>query len=126
MSDQPIVPAPARRRFLRSSGALIGAAAAAREVPAQNAAPANTPPGAALPIPESMKTPGAPLGLKLYGDPSAYENKLVRKIIPNQPQYLSAASRTPLQELDGISPPAACSTSAITAAFQRSIRLSIG
>ena len=105
MSDQPIVPAPARRRFLRSSGALIGAAAAAGDVLAQNAAPANPSPGAALPVPESMKTPGAPLGVKLYGDPSAYEMKMVRKIIPNQPQYLSAASRTPLQELDGIITP---------------------
>ena len=103
-AGSPAVTAPVhpRRRFLRSTGALLGAAAAAGagEVLAQNAQP-ESPPA----IPESMKAPGAPVGAKLYGDPSAYESKVIRKVPPNQAQYISAASRTPLQELDGIITP---------------------
>ena len=103
-AGSPAVTAPVhpRRRFLRSTGALLGAAAAAGagEVLAQNAQP-ESPPA----IPESMKAPGAPVGAKLYGDPSAYESKVIRNVPPNQAQYISAASRTPLQELDGIITP---------------------
>src|SRR5712691_1696936 len=96
-----------RRRFLRSTSALLGAAAAAGagDVLAQN-----TPKSTALPesppaIPESMKAPGAPVGAKLYGDPSPYESKVIRNVPPKQAQYISSASRTPLQELDGIVTP---------------------
>lgn len=95
-----------RRDFLRSTSVLIGAAATAgaADVLAQTG---TTPalPGGALSIPESMKSPGAPVGAKLYGDPSTFEGKVIRNVPPNQPQYISSSSRTPLQELDGIITP---------------------
>jgi sulfane dehydrogenase subunit SoxC len=98
-----------RRRFLHTSGALLGAAATAGagDVLAQGASQARAGALAASPpaIPESMKAPGAPVGAKLYGDPSPYESKVIRNVLPNQAQYISAASRTPLGELDGIITP---------------------
>ena len=116
--DLPVVQPPqsevatesnARRDFLRSTGALLGAAAAvgAGDVLAQGASPANvTSPAASPPaIPESMKAPGAPVGAKLYGEPSPYESKVIRNVPQNQAQYISSASRTPLGELDGIITP---------------------
>ncbi len=103
------VPAPPRRRFLRSTSALLGAAATAgagdvlaQSAPLSNAAGLPSSPAA---IPESMKAPGAPVGAKLYGEPSPYESKVIRNVPPNQTQYISAASRTPLGELDGIITP---------------------
>jgi sulfane dehydrogenase subunit SoxC len=56
-------------------------------------------------VPEWMKTPGDPVGSQLYGTPSAYEKNVVRNIPKNAAQYVSAASRTPLQDLDGIITP---------------------
>ena len=98
-----------RRRFLRSTGALLGVAAtaAAGDVFAQGAleSNANALPSSPPAIPESMKTPGAPVGAKLYGVPSPYESKVIRNVPPNQAQYISGASRTPLGELDGIITP---------------------
>lgn len=100
-------PSRQRRNFLRSTGALLGVAAAAgaNEVLAQDSLLPGTSPGAALPIPESMKAPGAPVGAKVYGDPSPFEKKVIRNVPVNQLQYISASSRSPLQELDGIITP---------------------
>ena len=91
---------PARRRFLRSGGALIGAVVSASDVLAQPAATADPPA-----VPDSMKTPGAPVGAHLYGEPSSFEAGVVRNVPPGLLQYLSASSRSPLQELDGIITP---------------------
>jgi sulfane dehydrogenase subunit SoxC len=52
-----------------------------------------------------MKTPGDPAGSQPYGTPSEYEKNVVRHLPKNAPQYISAASRTPLQDLDGIITP---------------------
>jgi sulfane dehydrogenase subunit SoxC len=52
-----------------------------------------------------MKAPGAPVGGKLYGVPSSFEGQVIRNVPPNLPQYISASSRTPLQDLDGIITP---------------------
>ena len=52
-----------------------------------------------------MKAPGAPTGDQPYGAPSLYEKGVVKNISKTLPQYLSASSRTPLQELDGIITP---------------------
>ena len=52
-----------------------------------------------------MKTPGAPVGTHLYGEPSSFEAGVVRNVPPGLLQYLSASSRSPLQELDGIITP---------------------
>jgi sulfane dehydrogenase subunit SoxC len=93
--------APPRRAFLRSSaGALLGAAAggATHDAMAQAGDQAKAPP-------DPMKVPGAPVGSRLYGTPSPYESGVIRNVPVNQPQYISAASRTPLQELDGIITP---------------------
>ena len=107
--SEPIASAPPRRHFLRSTGALLGAAATAgaSDVFAQ-AAPlsdAKAAPPSPPAIPESMKAPGAPVGAKLYGEPSPFESKVIRNVAPNQAQYISAASRSPLAELDGIITP---------------------
>jgi sulfane dehydrogenase subunit SoxC len=91
-----------RRRFLGSSGALLGAVAT--DALAQDA-PRTDPSDPAATIPDSMKTPGVPVGAQRYGAPSAYEKDVLRGILANQPQYISGASRTPLQDLDGIITP---------------------
>ena len=102
-------PRNARRRFLHTTGALLGAAATSGtgDALAQGASQSKVDALSASPpaIPESMKIPGAPVGAKLYGDPSPYESKVIRNVPPNQAQYISAASRTPLGELDGIITP---------------------
>ena len=89
-----------RRRFLQggtavASGALLGAGAAA------GAETNNLPPS----IPEWMKAPGEPTGGQLYGAPSPFEEGVVKNISKTLKQYISASSRTPLQELDGIITP---------------------
>jgi sulfane dehydrogenase subunit SoxC len=89
-----------RRRFLMSSSALVSMGATSTVgLGAQQSAPEG------LPIPDSMKTPGAPVGGKLYGEPSSFEGHLIRNVPKNQPQYISASSRSPLAELDGIITP---------------------
>ncbi|MBV9251889.1 MAG: sulfite dehydrogenase [Acetobacteraceae bacterium] len=94
--------AKSRRRFLQgvasgvAAGALAGQAAAETAVNAENLPPN---------VPEWMKTPGDPAGSQPYGTPSEYEKNVVRHVPKNAPQYLSAASRTPLQDLDGIITP---------------------
>jgi sulfane dehydrogenase subunit SoxC len=98
---------PRRRRFLRSSGALIGAAvvAGANELFAQDTA-GGISSGDSLPdVPESMKAPGTPIGTQPYGTPSRFESRVVRNVAANQLQYWSSTSRTPLGELDGIMTP---------------------
>ena len=100
---------PARRDFLRSTGAMLGAAAAAGagNALAQGASPATmtSPPASPPAVPESMKAPGAPVGAKLYGEPSPYESKVIRNVAKGQAQYISSTSRTPLGELDGVITP---------------------
>jgi sulfane dehydrogenase subunit SoxC len=94
-------PATTRRQFLRSSGALLGAAAAGEALAQAPKSGAESPPA----IPESMKAPGAPVGGKLYGEPSPYEAKVIRNVPSGLTQYISASSRTPLGDLDGIITP---------------------
>jgi sulfane dehydrogenase subunit SoxC len=103
MSDSSERPSnTSRRRFLE--GAIAGGIAAsglAGEAAAENAAGDNLP----LSVPEWTKTPGEPAGSQPYGMPSEYEKNVVRHVPKNAAQYLSAASRTPLQDLDGIITP---------------------
>ncbi|OPY97979.1 sulfite dehydrogenase [Bradyrhizobium sacchari] len=89
-----------RRRFLQggtavAGGAVLGPSAAAR------AEADNLPPN----VPEWMKVPGDPTGGQPYGTPSPFEKGVVRNISKTLKQYISASSRTPLQELDGIITP---------------------
>ena len=89
-----------RRGFLKTSGALVGVGATTGSVLAQGAAPAG------LPAPESMKAPGAPIGGdRLYGQPSSFERKLVRKPFPGQSYTASQVTYSPLEDLDGIITP---------------------
>ena len=96
-----------RRRFLRKGSVLAGSVLAGgltgNETLAQPAAKVvdNTPPN----IPEWMQTPGDPVGSQLYGTPSPFEKDVVRNVPKNAAQYLSASSRSPLQDLDGIITP---------------------
>jgi len=95
-----------RRRFLREGSALMGGAVlagglASGEAAADAATADNVPPN----VPEWMKSPGDPVGSQLYGTPSTFEKGVVRNVPKNAAQYLSAASRTPLQDLDGIITP---------------------
>src|ERR1700743_1807491 len=93
-----------RRQILREGSAVLGAAAiggaAVAPAFAEDAAP-NLPPN----VPEWMKAPGDPTGDQPYGTPSPFEKNVVKNISKNLPQYISAASRTPLGDLDGIITP---------------------
>jgi len=96
-------PVTSRRRFLR--GAVAGGIAAGSlggEARAETGKGAdNLPPN----VPEWMKTPGDPIGSQLYGIPSEHEKNVVRNIPKNAVPLISAASRSPLQDLDGIITP---------------------
>jgi sulfane dehydrogenase subunit SoxC len=93
----------ARRGFLRKgAGALTGLAAGGLALRTAGAADASAP---GLPVPESMKKPGALTGSALYGHPSEFEKDVVRHLRPTDKQYFSSSTRTPLQELDGIITP---------------------
>ncbi|MBR1219209.1 sulfite dehydrogenase [Bradyrhizobium sp. U87765 SZCCT0131] len=104
-ADHSDDPAPSRRSVLRGAvaGGLaagsLAATARAAEPAAQGAG--NLPPH----VPEWMKAPGAPTGEQPYGLPSPFEKDVVRNISKTLPQYISASSRTPLQDLDGIITP---------------------
>ena len=91
-----------RRRFLGDAIAGgVAASALTGEAIAETAkGTENLPPD----VPEWMKAPGDPAGSQPYGTPSPYEKNVVRHVPKNAAQYLSAASRTPLQDLDGIRP----------------------
>ena len=96
-NDPPIT---SRRRFLREGSALMSGAVVAGGLAAtatQAATIDNVPPN----IPEWMKTPGDTVGSQLYGMPSPFEKDIVRNVPKGGAQYISAASRTPLQDLDG-------------------------
>lgn len=95
MNQDPSTFLAARRGLFRRAAALAAVGGTA-DVLAQPAA---------LPVPASMQSPGAPVGDKLYGEPSPFEAKVVRNVAPKLPQYISASSRTPLQDLDGIITP---------------------
>ena len=69
----------AGRRSLFRRAAALAAVGGAGDALAQ-AAPALTPSADALPIPASMRAPGAPVGAKLYGEPSPYESQVVRNV----------------------------------------------
>jgi sulfane dehydrogenase subunit SoxC len=97
------IDAPTRRHFLRD-GALVGGSVLASSLAGTQARAAtvdNLPPN----VPEWTKTPGEPTGSPLYGVPSPFEKDVVKNISKALPQYLSASSRTPLQDLDGIITP---------------------
>jgi len=90
-------PPAARRRFLAQGAAAAAALLAGGQARSDEAAP----PG----IPEWMKTPGADVGSQTYGLPSRFEAGVIRNVPKGLPQYISASSRTPLQDLDGILTP---------------------
>lgn len=89
-----------RRRFLLGGTAAVGGAVLGADTLAA-AETNNLPPN----IPEWMKAPGAPVGSQPYGTPSPFEKGVVKNISKTLKQYISASSRTPLQELDGIITP---------------------
>lgn len=95
-----------RRRFLGESAALLGGvvtAVAATDATAQTVQKGNEnlPPN----VPEWMKSPGADNGSEVYGTPSKFEKSVIRNVPKNLKQYTSTATRTPLQDLDGIITP---------------------
>jgi sulfane dehydrogenase subunit SoxC len=92
-----------RRSFVRAGSALLGSATTASLI--EGHAHAEEGPNIPPHVPEWMKIPGDPVGSQLYGLPSTYEKGVVRNVPKNQQQYISAASRTPLQDLDGIITP---------------------
>ncbi|MCP3464897.1 sulfite dehydrogenase [Bradyrhizobium sp. CCGUVB23] len=95
------IDATTRRRFLKSGGAALSAVVFGAGTAATAAGTDNLPPD----IPEWMKAPGEPMGSQPYGAPSPFEKNVVKNISKNLKQYISASSRTPLQELDGIITP---------------------
>ena len=105
-ADHTNAPSLPRRSFLRSTGALLGAgAAAAGDAFAQTAPTAAATASGAMPVPPSMKVLGEPAGGKLYGVPSSFEGGVIRNVTKGPPQPIATATRTPLQELDGIITP---------------------
>ncbi|WP_426434386.1 sulfite dehydrogenase [Bradyrhizobium genosp. P] len=92
-----------RRHFLQAGAALASGSAMAG-LAGTNAlaeSESNLPPN----VPEWMKAPGDPMGSQPYGTPSIHEKAVVKNISKTLPQYISAASRSPLQDLDGIITP---------------------
>lgn len=89
-----------RRQFLTAGSAVVGGMLAAGPTRAQAADPAGPPA-----IPEWMKEPGADVGSQVYGTPSPFEKNVIRNVPQGSKQYTSSASRTPLQDLDGIITP---------------------
>lgn len=91
-----------RRNFLRSSAtAVAGVLAGGAGLASAQQQNSNLPPN----IPQWTKTPGALTGSKLYGQPSPFEEDVVRLLPPDQKQYNSLWTRTPWQDLDGIITP---------------------
>ena len=101
MSDDAPKKIPARRRFLAQGAAAAAGILAGSGTPGRGRADAAAPPG----IPDWMKEPGADVGSQTYGQPSRFENDLIRNVPKGLKQYTSASSRTPLQDLDGILTP---------------------
>ncbi|MGX1068856.1 DMSO/TMAO reductase YedYZ molybdopterin-dependent catalytic subunit [Bradyrhizobium diazoefficiens] len=95
--DDPVT--TTRRRFLTAGSAAVGGAVLGTSTAAAESD--NLPPN----VPEWMKAPGEPTGGQLYGAPSPFEKGVVKNISKALKQYISASSRTPLQELDGIITP---------------------
>ena len=94
-----------RRQILAAGSALVGGGLAeVIALPARAETMGgieNMPPH----VPRWMKEPGADVGSQLYGQPSEFEKDVIRNVPKNGKQYSSSASRTPLQELDGIITP---------------------
>lgn len=94
-----------RRQILAAGSALVGGGLAeVIALPARAETMGgieNMPPH----VPRWMKEPGADVGSQLYGQPSEFEKDVIRNVPKNGKQYTSSASRTPLQELDGIITP---------------------
>jgi sulfane dehydrogenase subunit SoxC len=97
--------APARRDFLRRGAALGGMAGATAVVPFARAQAPGVQADAPLDVPAWSKAPGAPVGAHPYGQPSAFEKQVVRRIRPTDKQYISSSSKSPIDELDGIITP---------------------
>ena len=90
----------ARRHFLRNGVAT----AALGLFPAPNAALTasdNLPPN----VPSWMKEQGTPILNPPYGQPSAFEKNVIRRVRAPTPTQTAASSMTPLQDLHGIITP---------------------
>ncbi len=90
----------ARRRFLTRTGALTAAAMA---VPITSSRLAQADDGAG--IDPWTKEPGQPILTPAYGQPSAFEQNVIRRGVGTTPTTLSSWSFTPLQDLHGIITP---------------------
>ncbi|CAA2158105.1 Protein-methionine-sulfoxide reductase catalytic subunit MsrP [Methylobacterium brachiatum] len=101
MSDDAPKKSPARRRFLAQGAAAAAGILAGSGAPGRGRADAAAPPG----IPDWTKEPGADVGSQTYGQPSRFESGLIRNVPKGLKQYISASSRTPLQDLDGVLTP---------------------
>lgn len=94
----PPLPAPtARRRFLRRAAALGGSTLAAAAAGAAAEPPLNVPPW--------TRQPGEPVLWHPYGQPSEFEQQVVRRSRGGAAMPGAASSMTPLQALFGIITP---------------------
>lgn len=105
-TDREPAGVPKSRRDILRQGSVLASSALAgavlsEGVQAADVSDKNLPPN----VPEWMKVPGADTGSELYGTPSPFEKAVVRNVPKNQKQYTSSATRTPLQDLDGIITP---------------------
>ena len=115
MSDGPVTSrsrserprSSGRRAFLRGGVALAGTALAAGAAGIRLAAAQSSPVAQPLEIPEWTKTPGRPIPPEMYGMPSKYESRVMRRrtdVFVNR-QNLSDWSMSPLQSQHGIVTP---------------------
>jgi sulfane dehydrogenase subunit SoxC len=105
MPDDPASasqPSASRRRFLAAAAGAGALAASGRGANAAGGNPKNLPPN----VPEWTRTLGDGVAVRPYGQPSKFENHVVRRDVAwltASPE--SSVSFTPLHELDGIITP---------------------
>jgi sulfane dehydrogenase subunit SoxC len=106
MGDRPTT-SKSRRAFLRGGVTLAGTALAAGAAGVRLAAGQTAPQTQPLGVPESAKAPGRPIPPEMYGMPSKYEARVMRRrtdVFVNR-QNWSDWSMSPLQSQHGILTP---------------------
>ncbi|QKT04890.1 sulfite dehydrogenase [Ectothiorhodospiraceae bacterium 2226] len=109
-SSEPILSSPTRRAFLNRGALLAGGLAGGALLPFAHGRAADAvepPPDADLPpkVPRWMQAQGRPVGSMPYGEPSAHEEHVIRRLTRSTATTQSSWSFTPLQNLHGIITP---------------------
>ena len=96
------LPAKARRKFIKGALASVGGALTASSLPLGAADTSNLPPN----VPSWQRKLGRGVGVVPYGQPSSYEQEVIRRTVPwLTADNIASISFTPLHELKGIITP---------------------